>query len=472
MGRVVCILAVLTGLLTGPVAFAQSRVEIFPGTSILLDAGSTLKVAGDIENYGDLGKIGDTWLGKIEFSHSATQRLLGTSPVMADTVILNNPHGVYLGVPLIVRTELLFQQGNLYGAYDQPDVYVEFPEGATYSGASDQSHINAWVRKTGTDAFEFPVGNAISLRPASISAPASPNAVFAAFYVAGDPGNYGYPTQNLDNDCNLNIVYNKEFWLIERLESSDAVSVGLSYGSSSGLTDLSQSMVVHWNGSKWESLGNGGISGDESAGSIVTGTGCGTEGSPQPVSSFSPFGFGGSDPGPLPITLESFQIQCFPEITVKWRTGAELNNQLFRLEYSTDAEEWTVLQTLSGQGNSNIPVNYSCKIDRFSGYLRLVQVDYDGQSEMFGPWPLNCPETLAAQRMIFPNPSLDAWNLQMDGKMAPHRLRLTNISGQEIQADIRETGPGQYRIGAENLEAGIYFLSFPDFVTLKLVKLP
>ncbi len=65
--------------------------------------------------------------------------------------------------------------------------YFSFGNGATFTGASDKSNVDGYVKKYGNEAFTFPVGSGSALRSLSISAPSNATDVFATAWMPGDP---------------------------------------------------------------------------------------------------------------------------------------------------------------------------------------------------------------------------------------------------------------------------------------------
>lgn len=105
------------------------------------------------------------------------------------------------------------------------------------------------------------------------------------------------------------------------------------------------------------------------------------------------FGILVNSPLPLPVELLYFEGDEYPSFnSLKWSTASEHNSDYFRVERSTDGIEWKPVGIKSASGNSNTKINYSF-LDSFDDliihYYRLVQVDYDGQSKIYGPISLN-----------------------------------------------------------------------------------
>ncbi len=88
-------------------------------------------------------------------------------------------------------------------------------------------------------------------------------------------------------------------------------------------------------------------------------------------------------PGQLPVSLVSFYgIAEKEKMNLFWETASESNNSHFELERSIDGEEFKIVTTIQGSGNSNSRIRYSTEdYEPIKGtsYYRLKQVDFDGK---------------------------------------------------------------------------------------------
>lgn len=98
-----------------------------------------------------------------------------------------------------------------------------------------------------------------------------------------------------------------------------------------------------------------------------------------------------SDPGAtaLPVTLLDFNGHAHDNCNhLNWSTASEANSDYFEIEHSLDAYEWTPVDKVPAAGNSNMTLGYSL-VHEFPrstiNYYRLVQYDWDGVYEVFGP---------------------------------------------------------------------------------------
>jgi len=91
---------------------------------------------------------------------------------------------------------------------------------------------------------------------------------------------------------------------------------------------------------------------------------------------------------PLPVELYYFEGISYPQWNViKWTTASEHNSMRFDLESSSDGYSWNFITSKIAAGNSTVDVKYSY-IDynlKELTYYRLIQYDFDGKCEIFGP---------------------------------------------------------------------------------------
>ncbi|WP_127124241.1 T9SS type A sorting domain-containing protein [Chryseotalea sanaruensis] len=115
-----------------------------------------------------------------------------------------------------------------------------------------------------------------------------------------------------------------------------------------------------------------------------------------------------SDPSnPLPVELSSFTTDLFGEsVNLKWSTASQLNFSHFEIEHSMNAEAWSTLESIQGEGTTNELNEYSFKhTDPYNGknYYRLRMVDLD---ETFEYSPIEFLEVVTKNSFVVsPNPS-------------------------------------------------------------------
>lgn len=125
--------------------------------------------------------------------------------------------------------------------------YVNFTDGATWTNAADDAHVDGYVRTFSSDSFVFPIGNDGKLRLLGISG--SENA--AASYLFEDPAIVtGVLTiSNLDLDA----ISTREYW---RLTGSNETIVTMTWDQLSNIEDLvngdiNKLTIIGWANGEW-----------------------------------------------------------------------------------------------------------------------------------------------------------------------------------------------------------------------------
>jgi hypothetical protein len=113
-------------------------------------------------------------------------------------------------------------------------------------------------------------------------------------------------------------------------------------------------------------------------------------------------------PWELPIELLSFEANINEDkVDLKWITSAEINNDYFTIERSTDAINWEEVVSTKGAGNSNQLIEYF-EIDyqpiEGISYYRLKQTDFDGKFSYFNVVPVKYVKNTNGIINLFPNP--------------------------------------------------------------------
>ena len=135
------------------------------------------------------------------------------------------------------------------------------------------------------------------------------------------------------------------------------------------------------------------------------------------ISSNSNFTFRRTCPVVLPVELSLFEGYPKKEYNdITWVTEAEINNDYFIVDRSTDGLHWETINTTKGAGTSSLPNFYGYKDYNFCNginYYRLTQVDFDGSSEQ--------------HKIIYINNSVNS----------PTIIKTTNIFGVDVDSNYR-----------------------------------
>lgn len=283
---------------------------------------------------------------------------------------INNPNDeVTLNMPVTIYSRLDLTKGNINSS---PTNLITLTDNTPVINVSNNSYVRGPLEKIGNDAFIFPVGDSGLYRPIAISAPSSGSARFRATYYEQNP----HPTYTWNSlEAGLNNVSTREYWILDRISTTNDVNVTLSWDTNSGgVGSLPDLRVARWDGTKWTNNGNGGTTGTNTKGTVV---------SSAAITSFSPFTLASTSiVNPLPIELLSFDATTTEEVVLlDWSTATEINNDFFTVERSYNGKDFNEVAVVKGAGNSLEKLDYSTTdyypLEGIS-YYRLKQTDFNG----------------------------------------------------------------------------------------------
>ncbi|HET9052691.1 MAG TPA: hypothetical protein VFM90_00860, partial [Cyclobacteriaceae bacterium] len=201
----------------GSVVFSQLSGTIQPG----YNAASTFRSDVTVNSASAITFGANT--GGITFAGTANQNVNKTgaaSPVFR-RLVMNKASGmVTLNTDVTISTSGTFTSGILHTTTAN---YLNFADNATTTGASNLSFVDGPVRKTGNEAFTFPIGDGAFYRPAGISAPTGTTHFFTAQYFNADHG------LGSVRDPSFTSVSKCEYWMIDRGPGASNVLVTLSW---------------------------------------------------------------------------------------------------------------------------------------------------------------------------------------------------------------------------------------------------
>ncbi len=462
-------------------AQAQDTLTIHQNGNIRTHTGAKIGIYGSLANHGTFGNIATSNEGVLSFHGNAQQWIGGDSLIQFDSIWLDMLE-INLQQELRVEHYLDFDSGTIRTNRSDSNLYfVHFLPGSDHGSSSNASFVDGTIRKTGNTAFLFPTGQYNSRRHLTISAPGNITDAFTAFYRDADPTNHGYNTQAFDSTCGgspvLVDITEEEYWFLEATSGSSAVEVRLSYDSASQVNTPSELLVVRWDGSEWVSEGNGGVTGTNVNGTVASGTGCGSQGTPTSLSSFGALTIGGSTLTAVPIELVSFDVQkTEPKYALlEWVTASEINNSHFEIQRSKDGINYNVIGEVSGAGTSYDLTNYDY-IDftplQGINYYRLKQVDFDGNYSYSEVRLLRFDETKASIQ-AYPIPTSNFITIDLGSIPdfhADHEIQLTNLQGQVIYRTTIERETLETSLNLTSISSGIYLLTVNNLHQIKIIK--
>ena len=286
---------------------------------------------------------------------------------------------------------------------------------------------------------------------------------FTVYKITGEdaPGN-----DPLSDIPSLNGI-TSEYWVVRHFgvtSFTTSLTIALGNGTIDAADEASPSNLKL---AKRSSSSFGAWSEDKAAtsASVASGT-CTFDG----VTSFSQFKVGTIGNSPLPITLKSFNGYVDNgKHYLEWVTSAEINNERFELERSSDGIHYEVIGVVNGAGNSSEEKKYHY-IDKLpfygNNYYRLKQIDFDGQSSFEGGVVLleNLNENVSLSYVMYPNPTsssnINLNIVSMDLERKAH-IGIYDLQGRLLYDKLIDTNefnePIQLSIN-QKLRSGLYLM--------------
>jgi len=449
-------------------------------TSLIMDNTSVLNVYGNWDNQGTFTANNNT----VVFKGSSSQNIGGSAGTSFSNLTIDNSSGLTNGVklnvspasPTIVTGTLTLTNGKLTSSASN---LLVLNTGSESSSGAVNSFVEGPMKKIGSTAFVFPIGNETTWARIGIASLSGVEEFTAQYFHTG----YGDLTVSQSSPYDLDHVSEGEYWTLSRAGTKTAsVRLYTEDTEQSVINDCSDLVIAHWNGTSWENI----ISNYS-----VTSAGCNTPtGQPlnivssESYTSFSPFTFGSKKKAsnPLPIELVYFKAECDnTDAILYWQTASETNNDYFVVEKSNDMQNFFEIGIIPGSGNSNQLNNYSFTDNSlFSGnnYYRLKQIDYNGEYTVYGTIAVNCDkdQTGMLNLLAYPNPFNNELNIVVEEVKDKNFVielfdQLGNIVFVEdyyssentfyITIDLTDIAPAVYNLRCRSKDNVIY---------LKLVK--
>ncbi|MDD4150113.1 MAG: T9SS type A sorting domain-containing protein, partial [Bacteroidales bacterium] len=442
------------------------------GSGLTLGGLSTIEITGDWNNEG----IFTAGTGTVTFNGTSPQTITTNGETFNNVVINNTGAG---NADIIVATDLringMLALTNGVVSFTYPNRKVALTNSANSTDGNTNSFVAGIVEKTGTSAFTFPVGRDGVWAPVSIAAPAAVSTITAEYKT--EPGPLNWSAAYMCDQNELHHTSGVEHWLLTTNASTPAVTLYWTDGVRSGIEDLADLTVAHYNvtNSCWENKGG------SLAGTSTTSLGSIT--STVPFGSYSPITFGTkTKDNPLPVELLDFNANCLQtSANIHWQTATETNNDYYILERSNGVNEFYEIARLQGAGNSNILADYYFVDDNmFSGdnYYRLKQVDFDGKTTTFNIITLNCDGYVKEQAIMYayPNPFKDEINVVIENMDAGEfTLEILDDLGRVVYLERHTATSSEFRtsLNLSDLRPAVYNLrskSEENVLNIRVVK--
>ncbi|GAB3873917.1 hypothetical protein GCM10028824_26320 [Hymenobacter segetis] len=336
-------------------------------------------------------------------------------------------------------------------------------EQATATAGTATSYVDGPLRKVGQQAFVFPIGENGQWARLGISPPATATSAFTAAYAY-----LGFANRTAATP--LSEVSQVEYWTLTSDSPADAVSVRLywEHAIRSGIDDFSSDLqVAAFNGTQWQTAGNGGLSGNLQAGSVE---------SAQPASGFAAYTLGSLSGTVNPLQLQMvafYAVQPRPgTVTLTLMFNNETNTYGYAVEQWGNTGTWQQIGFVASQGLTAQSRTYTYQDQRAQSpgqaYYRLRQTNAAGQvrysslASVFltsGPLAIAPATAVADQFTMFPNPAHGRVTLALPAAVRGDvGVELTDLSGRRVHAQTLRAGAAPEVSLPAALPAGIYLL--------------
>ena len=187
--------------------------------------------------------------------------------------------------------------------------------------------------------------------------------------------------------------------------------------------------------------------------------------------------------GMVPVELSSFTAEVANQnVTLKWSTSSEKNNQGFEIQRRGEAEFYTI-GFVEGNGTSTEISNYAFTDNNLqlgTYYYRLKQIDFDGSSEFSNEVMVEVTTPYSfTLNQNYPNPFNPSTNIKFNIPTSSYvNLSVYNLVGEkvgEIVNEILPAGKHNFSFDAGNLPSGIYIAklsagNFNESIKMTLLK--
>lgn len=160
----------------------------------------------------------------------------------------------------------------------------------------------------------------------------------------------------------------------------------------------------------------------------------------------------------LPITLLNFDAVLKGDvIELYWVTAAEVNNDFFTIERTSNGQHWEEVTTVKGKGNPITTTHYQATDNRplnGTSYYRLYQTDFDGKKSYSNIVAVNLTQKGVR---IYPNPVSSVLSIEGDDL---GEITIINLIGQDVTENVRFVNQSKnfVQLDINSLSAGVYLI--------------
>jgi hypothetical protein len=427
-----------------------ATLSIGTGGVLQVNGAFTNKSGSNLVNNGSLNLKGNGINDQtMSAANNGTWALVGTSPqtlsgtaaYLVKHLTVNNAAGVTLSKSLKADGEVTFQSGIVAASSNsEPLALTSNGTISTTTAPSNTSHVNGYVQKEGTGAFDFPVGDGTRYQKIGINLTANGTGIVVK-YNATDAASGTFATTGA-SATPLASYNTQEHWDISPLSTATGtVTVYWDDYKTPVLTTINLLKVAHKSSGNWLNE-SGTATGNTSAGSVTSSS----------LSTWSPFTLGITS-APLPISWLSFTGEAVANTHVlSWATASEKNNSHFDIERSTDGNTFHNIGQVKG---NNKPSSYQFVDNQpfATTYYRLRQLDFDG-TETYSKIVSVVQTGKGKGLAVYPNPVSSLLNVVYTEGSS---FQILNFLGQQVlTGKTPPSGAGGLDVSA--LPQGTYIL--------------
>lgn len=163
------------------------------------------------------------------------------------------------------------------------------------------------------------------------------------------------------------------------------------------------------------------------------------------------------DTGPLPVTLSSFTAALSKDqvVNLNWSTSMEINCSRFVVQRSFDGIHFKDLETVEGNGTTNLFHSYVATDPAYSFsssvvYYRLKQIDFDGKENFSNIIIIKIKNDKNV--VVSPNPFDDFINVNFQSdKRETLSIKIFGADGKEIASKQIFVNPGNNTLRIDDL---------------------
>lgn len=314
---------------------------------------------------------------------------------------------------------------------------------ANYTGCTDASHINGYIKKYGNTAFTFPVGTGSDLRTLEISAPTDVTDAYATAWIAGDPTssidptapNQGYHSVFATAAPIVSVSKAGQWdWQVGAADNlgtgttgtGAGINITVSIPDMTTFAAASSLRLVGWNGSQWIDLSGIATASGNTENSTLKGT---------MVEGITAIAIG-SISWALPLKIESLNtVASNCDAVINWRTSNEVNTDKFIIEQSFDGAAFSAIATVKAKGGTLNTYTHTVAQSAAFAYYRLKMFNTNG-TYTYSPvttCKTNC--SVKETMTVYPNPVVAGGTVNLSFETAYRGtalLMINNMLGQVI----------------------------------------